>query len=233
MNPTPDRTLDDPQQIIADLQRELGEAHRALDESNAERDEYKTERDEALEQQTATAEVLGVINSSPGDLAPVFDAMLEKATSLCDAAFGIMLTWDGEYFHRVAFRGASPELIEALREPTRPGPATDRLTQGANLVHIPDVTAEEAYRSGNTIRRTFADVPAALVPAFERRAPVCGSRCAKTVCLAASSSIEPIGVIAVGRQRVEPFTERQIKLVRTFADQAVRPRASAVRRARF
>src|SRR2546421_10347283 len=88
MSPTPDGTLDDPQQTIADLKRQLAE-------SNAE-------RDEALLRETATSEVLQVINSSSGDLAPVFDAMLEKAHSLCGAELGRLFTYDGETFWPVA-----------------------------------------------------------------------------------------------------------------------------------
>src|SRR5215472_8061625 len=98
MSATPDRRLADPRQVIAELQRQL--------------DERTAERDEALARETATAEVLHVINSSPGDLAPVFDAMLERAMRLCEVDIGILWIYDGEMVHAAAIRGAPTELAE-------------------------------------------------------------------------------------------------------------------------
>src|SRR5207248_210090 len=106
-----------------------------------------TETQEALEQQTATAEVLGVINSSPGDLAPVFDAMLEKAMRLCEAAFGYLMTYDGERFQAVAHRGLPGGFAEYLPRMDQPGSAGayERIKAGAPLVHNIDLKEGDVY----------------------------------------------------------------------------------------
>ena len=110
-----------------------------------------TETREALEQQTATAEVLQVINSSPGDLSPVFDAMIEKAVRLCGATHGVLRTFDGKLFHLAGAHG-EPDVVERLK---RHGPVghwaqndlLGRIARGERVVHIPDVRETDTYRT--------------------------------------------------------------------------------------
>src|SRR6516162_9601293 len=162
---------------------------------------------EALEQQTATAEVLQVINSSPGDLATVFEAMLEKAVRLCGAAFGTLSKIDGNEFCGIAWHNAPPAFVETMRQPRPivPGNAYYRLLHGEHVVHIEDVTAEDIYRAGNPARRALADLAGA-----------------RTVLWAAMrKDNKPLGAFVIYRQEVRPFTEKQIALLQNFAAQAV------------
>src|SRR5262249_30910424 len=124
-----------------------------------------TETREALEQQTATAEVLSVINSSPGNLAPVFEAMLEKATRLCGAAFGSLLMYDGQRFENVAVLNV-PEAFAEFARPGRsisfgPGTGPYRLLAGEELVHIVDGREEDAYRHGDPAQRALIELAGA------------------------------------------------------------------------
>jgi GAF domain-containing protein len=152
--------------------------------------------------------VLQVINSSPGDLKPVFDTMLEKALRLCEAEFGILRTYDGDRYHTVATRGVPSAYAAFLHEnPQRAQPGTSgaRILGGEPLVHIVDAMAEDVYQAGEHHRRAMVDVG--------------GARTALTVPLAKDRMV--IGAIQVYRQQVRPFTDKQIALLQNFAAQAV------------
>ncbi len=165
-----------------------------------------TETREAFEQQTATAEVLGVINSSPGDLAPVFEAMLDKALRLCEVDIGTLWTFDGEMVHAAAIRGAPPRLTEFLRKgPHRPAKPQQRVLNGERVVQIADVTTTEAYRDGDPVPRAIADLG--------------GVRTLLIVPLRKDDAV--LGNFAIYRCEVRPFTEKQIALLENFAAQAV------------
>jgi signal transduction histidine kinase/putative methionine-R-sulfoxide reductase with GAF domain len=164
---------------------------------------------EALEQQTATSEVLRVISSSPGELKPVFETMLENATRICEAKFGNLLLYDGDAFRFVAMHGAPPAW-DALRrrDPVihfSPGNPLGRLVATKQLQHITDFRTEQTY-----IAREPA--PVAL-------AEVAGARTVLVVPMLKEDEL--IGVIAIYRQEVRPFTDKQIELVTNFARQAV------------
>jgi len=167
-----------------------------------------TETRESLEQQTATAEVLQVINSSPGDLPPVFDAILEKAMHLCEAAFGILWVHEDGRYHAPALRGVPPAFAEFLREPVGPfhqGSGLARLLQGEDLIINEDMSAEEIYRVGDPLRRAIVDLG--------------GARTAVTVSLRKDETL--LGAFTVFRQEVRRFTDKQIALMQSFGAQAV------------
>jgi PAS domain S-box-containing protein len=170
------------------------------------------EQREALEQQTATAEVLQVINTSPGNLAPVFDAMLEKATDLCAAAFGILWMFDGEHYHAAAFRNVPPAYSEFLRDPPLATPLTPlgRIAAGEAFAHIADM-ADERFAAGG--------------PMFQRAVELGGFRTIVGVALRKDSAL--LGAITIYRQEVRPFSDKQIAVLQNFAAQAVVPMENA------
>ena len=164
---------------------------------------------EALEQQTATSDVLQVISSSPGELQPVFRAMLESATRICEAKFGSMYLREGDAFRIVGMHNAPPAFAEARRlQPlVRPGPGTGlyRVASTKQVVHIVDLRAEQPYLEREPSAITMVE-----------RA---GARTLLVVPMLKDNEL--IGNINIYRQEVRPFTNKQIELVQNFAAQAV------------
>jgi len=167
----------------------------------------RTQLNEALERESATAEVLRIISSSPDDLQPVFDTILANATRLCEATHGHVWRFDGEQLHAVAVRG-DERFVEWLRQhnPVRPiaGSAADRIVRGERLVHVADRREEDAYFTSQTFRQLV---------------DTSGIRASLSVALRRGETL--LGMINVYRQEVRPFTDKQISLVQNFAAQAV------------
>ncbi|MBV8320921.1 MAG: response regulator, partial [Hyphomicrobiales bacterium] len=190
-----------------DMAGQLQESYAGLEKKVEQRTH---ELSESLEQQTATSEVLRVISSSPGDLKPVFETMLANATRLCEAKFGNLFLREGGVFRAVAVHSASTYLDLLRREPVIdvgnfPYAPLARLVETKDVVHVPDVTAERAY-----IER-FPQLVALVESA--------GARSLLIVPMLKEDEL--LGAIAIYRQQVRPFSEKQIELVKSFASQAV------------
>jgi GAF domain-containing protein len=162
---------------------------------------------EALAQQTATSEVLQVISSSTGDVQPVFDQVLEKATKVCGAEFGAMGLYDGDVYRRVAVYNVPPAFdIAAPREwiPVSDAPI-GRVLQTGQVVRVDDLRADAAYEARH--------------PAMVAMVDVAGARTLVVVPMLRNA--KPIGAISIYRQEVRPFSDKQVELLKNFASQAV------------
>ena len=160
------------------------------------------ERDEALEQQTATSEVLKVISSSPGKLELVFNAMLENATRICEAKFGTLYRYDGSAFYPVTFHKVPSSFADFIRK-------------RGSFVPPSGTPLDRLLRTKEVIRT--ADDSAAEIPSPSAR--LAGAKSHIAVPMFKDDQLA--GAIVIYRQEVRPFTDKQIEMVQSFADQAV------------
>ncbi|MGA7736767.1 MAG: GAF domain-containing protein, partial [Pseudolabrys sp.] len=193
---------------LSEKQRELLRTFAAQAVIAIENTRLLNELRESLQQQTATADVLKVISRSPGQLEPVFKAMLENAVRICEAKFGILFLSEGDAFRTVALHGAPPAYAEARRrEPVfrpNPGMASGRVARTKQPVQIADIRAEPAY-TGDPQRFAILELA--------------GARTMLNVPMLKEDEL--VGQIAIYRQEVRPFTDKQIELVQNFASQAI------------
>jgi signal transduction histidine kinase len=178
---------------------ELQEKNRALTEAHGQ-------VSEALEQQTATSEILRVISGTPTDVQPVFDAMVSSAARLCDAVFCVAYRFDGALIYPVAHHNMTPDALEALKKMWPAPPSRDTVTARSvlerSIVHVTDVVQEGVSTASIAFGGTLGGYRTMLaVPMFRDGIP--------------------IGTISVARREERPFTDSQIELLKTFADQAV------------
>ena len=163
---------------------------------------------EAHGQQAAVTEILEIINSSPGDLTPVFDTMLDKAMRLCEASFGGLQTYDGEHFRLVAHRGGPQyDEVAAPIGPFRPEPGStiEALVAGESVVHVLDLATDQKYRATGPMRRDLVEIG--------------GARTLLSVALRKDGVL--LGALHLFRREIRAFREKQIGLLQNFAAQAV------------
>jgi class 3 adenylate cyclase len=164
---------------------------------------------EALEQQTATSQVLQVISTSPGDLEPVFTTMLEKAVRICDASFGNIFRWNGKFLNHIAGYNTPVAFLEFRRHQRislSPEEPVGRMVANKNVVHTADLAEERGY-----VERSNPGIVAAV--------ELGGIRTIVVVPMLKDDEL--IGSFHLSRQEVRPFTDKQIELVTNFAAQAV------------
>jgi GAF domain-containing protein len=184
----------------ADLEQQLETCKRELNEARGD-------LAEALEQQTATSEVLRVISSSPGELKPVFETMLANATRLCGAKFGTLNLYDGDVFRIAAVHNVPSAFAAMQNVPFRPHPRSGHaeILRTKRPVQIDDIRAMPPYLEGDSVVLALADLA--------------GARTTVGVPMLKEGAL--LGTITIYRQEVRPFTDKQIELVQNFAKQAV------------